>query len=55
MARCNIRRAAAYTMNPPGFPGESVDELKDVQAFDPKLAKQLMAEAGFRTARASPS
>ena len=23
--------AAAYTMNPPGFPGESVDELKDVQ------------------------
>jgi ABC-type transport system substrate-binding protein len=39
--------AAAYTMNPPGFPGESVEQLKSVQAFDPAAAKQLMADAGF--------
>ncbi|HSJ52915.1 MAG TPA: ABC transporter substrate-binding protein, partial [Anaerolineae bacterium] len=32
----------AYTMNPPGFPGESVEELKSVQAFDPALAASLM-------------
>ncbi len=38
---------AAYTMNPPGFPGESVEELKSVQNHDPELAAQLMEEAGF--------
>ena len=38
---------AAFTMNPPAFPGESVAELKDVQNFDPELAAQLMEEAGF--------
>ncbi len=38
---------AAYTMNPPGFPGESVAELKNVQNYDPALAKQLLTEAGF--------
>jgi oligopeptide transport system substrate-binding protein len=37
----------AYTMNPPGFPGESVEELKSVQNFDPALAAQLMGEAGY--------
>lgn len=38
---------AAYTMNPPGFPGENVDELKSVQAYDPALAASLMEQAGF--------
>lgn len=38
---------AAYSMNPPGFPGENIASLKDVQAFNPELAKQLMTEAGF--------
>jgi len=38
---------AAYTMNPPGFPGESVDKLKSVQNFDPELAASLMEEAGY--------
>ncbi len=38
---------AAYTMNPPGFPGESVEALKDVQNYDPELAAQLMEEAGY--------
>jgi ABC-type transport system substrate-binding protein len=37
----------AYTMNPPGFPGESVDQLKSVQAFDPALAASLMEQAGY--------
>ena len=37
----------AYTMNPPGFPGESVEELKSVQAFDPALAASLMEQAGY--------
>ncbi len=37
----------AYTMNPPGFPGESVAELQDMQNFDPDLAAELLAEAGF--------
>lgn len=38
---------AAYTMNPPGFPGENVEGLKDVQAYNPEMAAQLMEEAGF--------
>ena len=38
---------SAYTMNPPGFPGESVDELKGVQNYDPELAAKLLAEAGY--------
>jgi ABC-type transport system substrate-binding protein len=37
----------AYTMNPPGFPGESVEKLKAVQNYDPKLAADLLAQAGF--------
>jgi ABC-type transport system substrate-binding protein len=38
---------AAYSMNPPGFPGESVEELKSVQNYDPELGAQLLAEAGY--------
>jgi len=38
---------AAYTMNPPGFPGESVEALKSVQNYDPELAAKLMEEAGY--------
>ena len=45
---------AAYSMNPPGFPGESVDQLKAVQNFDPALAKQLLAEAGFPDGQGFP-
>jgi ABC-type transport system substrate-binding protein len=38
---------SAYSMNPPGFPGESVEELKSVQAYDPELAASLMEQAGY--------
>ena len=37
----------AYTLNPPGFPGESVEQLKGIQNYDPELAAQLLAEAGY--------
>jgi oligopeptide transport system substrate-binding protein len=45
----------AYTMNPPGFPGESVDALKGVQNYDPALAAQLMEEAGYPGGEGFPS
>jgi ABC-type transport system substrate-binding protein len=44
----------AYTMNPPGFPGESVEELKSVQNYDPELAAKLMAEAGYPNGEGFP-
>ncbi len=34
-------------MNPPGFPGENVEELKSVQAYDPALGASLMEQAGY--------
>jgi len=45
---------AAYTMNPPGFPGESVEELKSVQNYDPQLAAKLMEEAGYPGGKGFP-
>ncbi len=45
---------AAYTMNPPGFPGESVKLLKDVQNYDPKAAAQFLADAGFPGGKGFP-
>ncbi len=38
---------SAFSMNPPGFPGENVEELKSVQNYDPEVAAQLMEEAGY--------
>jgi ABC-type transport system substrate-binding protein len=46
---------AAYSMNPPGFPGESVEELKSVQNYDPELAAQLFAEAGYADGEGFPA
>lgn len=45
---------AGYTMNPPGYPGESVDKLKSVQNYDPKLAAQLLADAGYPGGKGFP-
>lgn len=46
--------AAAYTMNPPGFPGESVEALKGIQNYDPDLAAELMEEAGYPAGEGFP-
>jgi len=45
---------AAYSMNPPGFPGENVEGLKTVQNYDPELAAELMAEAGYPNGEGFP-
>ncbi len=37
----------ANTMLPPGFPAYADDKLKDIQKYDPALAKKLLAEAGY--------
>ncbi len=47
--------SVAYTMNPPGFPGESVDQLKDIQNYDPEMAAKLMADAGYPNGEGFPT
>ncbi|MGD9712360.1 MAG: ABC transporter substrate-binding protein, partial [Thermomicrobiales bacterium] len=37
----------AYSWLAPGFPASQTEEIKDVQGFDPELARSLLAEAGF--------
>jgi len=44
----------AYTMLPPGFPGYAGDELKGIQNYDPEIAKQLLAEAGYPGGKGFP-
>jgi len=44
----------AYTMLMKGFPNEHVDKLKDMQKYDPDLAKKLIAEAGFANGQGLP-
>jgi ABC-type transport system substrate-binding protein len=41
-------------MNPPGFPGESVEALKGIQNYDPELAAKLMEEAGYPNGEGFP-
>ena len=35
----------------PGFPASNTEELASIQAFDPELGKQLLADIAPRTAR----
>ncbi|MBI4551257.1 MAG: peptide ABC transporter substrate-binding protein [Candidatus Latescibacteria bacterium] len=44
----------AYTMLPPGFPGYVGDKYKSIQAYDPPLARRLLAEAGYPGGRGFP-
>ena len=37
----------AWSMLPPGFPGADPEQLRDIQRYDPVLARQLLAEAGY--------
>lgn len=39
--------SSAYSWLAPGFPASDREGLKEIQAFDPELGKQLLAEAGF--------
>jgi ABC-type transport system substrate-binding protein len=44
----------AYGMLPKGFPGYQVDRIRPHQAFDPALARRLLAEAGYPDGRGLP-
>ena len=47
--------APAYSWLAPGFPAANGDALKEIQKFDPALAKQLLAEAGFPEGEGFPA
>ena len=44
----------AYSMLPPGFPGNAGDTLKEHQKYNPELARQLLAEAGYPDGKGYP-
>src|SRR5205814_7026361 len=44
----------AYSFLMPGFPASNSEGLKDIQNYDPALAKQLLAEAGFPDGQGFP-
>ena len=45
----------AYSFLAPGFPAANGEALKDIQAYDPDMAKQLLADAGFPEGEGFPA
>jgi ABC-type oligopeptide transport system substrate-binding subunit len=45
----------AYTMLPPHFPGYVGDQYRDLQRYDPALARRLLAEAGYPDGKGFPA
>ena len=44
----------AFSFLMPGFPAANSEGLKDIQNYDPDMAKQLLAEAGFPNGQGFP-
>ncbi len=44
----------AYAMLPPGFPGWNENNLKNIQAYNPRLAAKLLAQAGYPNGKGFP-
>ncbi|MBI4532264.1 MAG: peptide ABC transporter substrate-binding protein [Candidatus Latescibacteria bacterium] len=44
----------AYTMLPPQFPGYVGDKYREIQRYDPRLAQELLAKAGYPGGKGFP-
>lgn len=57
-ALCNVvlqgTAKPAYSMLPPGYPGDAGDTLNDIQGYDPEKGRKLLADAGYPNGRGFP-